>query len=80
MSKKGHYLVDITLFVEASSTREAYERIREKMGSLDEESFSWESTNNWIDPAGEVLELGEINDAILAVLAAEDGTDDEETE
>ena len=66
---KGYYMMDLTVFVEAESPLEAYRRVHEKMDSVEEKTFSWESTNKWHDPGGERVELEEIRGTIRAVLA-----------
>ena len=63
------YRIIIAIDVEAESPEMAYERVSEEMKTVDTEDFQWESTDEWYDDDGNVIDEDEVQRIRMAVFA-----------
>lgn len=50
------YRIIVALDVEAKSMEGAYQRVYETMKTVDDETFQWESTDEWYDDSGDAID------------------------
>lgn len=67
MKNEMHRIV-ICVDIKASSIEEAYRNLYLKMGHLDDKDFQWESTDEWFDPEGNIIDPEEISKIRMKII------------
>ena len=50
------YRICVAVDIDAGSAEEAYKKLYEGLYEVDREDFSWESTDEWYDPDGGMVD------------------------